>query len=170
MAEAGELDAAQGFRVSKGSQSGFQLALENPIGHVATLYTASFFRSEAGRRLLDKMGALGICPVSDSYGAGKAAGPLEGMSVAITGTLSRPRAVFAKMIADAGGKAASAITKNTNYLLTGEGGGSKREKAAKLGVPTLTEAEFLRLLEAEPSPAEESAAEQQTNTEKPEEP
>lgn len=170
MAEAGKLDAAQGFRVSKGSQSGFQLALENPIGHVATLYTASFFRSEAGRRLLDKMGALGICPVSDSYGAGKAAGPLEGMSVAITGTLSRPRAVFAKMIADAGGKAASAITKNTNYLLTGEGGGSKREKAAKLGVPTLTEAEFLRLLEAEPSPAEESAAEPQTNTEKPEEP
>ncbi len=60
----------------------------------------------------------------------------------ITGTLSVPREIAAAMIRAHGGKVASGVTKNTNILLAGDKAGSKIDKAAKLGVTVLTEAEF----------------------------
>ena len=50
------------------------------------------------------------------------------------------------MIAEHGGKATGAISKSTSYLLAGSGGGSKREKALKLGVPVISEEEFGKLI------------------------
>ena len=65
----------------------------------------------------------------------------------LTGSLSRPRPEFEKMIAAAGGKATGSVTKNTTYLVAGEGGGSKRDKAAKLGIPVIDEEALITLLE-----------------------
>ncbi len=144
--EAADLPAAQGFRVSKGSEKGFSLTLENPIGHVATLFTYRYFSSAAGEAVLARLARHGLNPVSDNETSGAETGPLAGKSVAITGTLSRPRAVFAHLIEKAGGKVASSVTRKTDYLLAGEGGGSKREKAAGLGVALLSEEDFLRLI------------------------
>ena len=39
------------------------------------------------------------------------------------------------------------MTKNTTYLVAGEGGGSKRDKAAKLGIPVIGEEELIAMLE-----------------------
>ena len=63
------------------------------------------------------------------------AGALSGKTFVITGTLSQPRDYFEQLIAAHGGKATGAISKSTSYLLAGSGGGSKRDKALKLGVP-----------------------------------
>ena len=50
------------------------------------------------------------------------------------------------LIESKGGKVSSAISAKTHYLLAGEGGGSKKINAEKLGVPVIDEAEFDRLL------------------------
>jgi DNA ligase (NAD+) len=41
------------------------------------------------------------------------------------------------------------VSKSTEYLVAGEDAGSKLQKAKKLGVPVLTEGEFLKMLEGE---------------------
>jgi len=65
----------------------------------------------------------------------------------ITGTLSQPRPAFKKIIEDLGGKVSGSISKNTDYLLCGEKGGSKRDKAEKLDVPILNEETFNKLIQ-----------------------
>ena len=73
-------------------------------------------------------------------------GPLAGKTFVITGTLSAPREKIAETIRNAGGKVASSVSKSTDYLLAGEGGGGKRKDAAKHGVAILDEAQFAQLL------------------------
>ena len=53
---------------------------------------------------------------------------------------------FKKLVEDHGGKVTGAISKNTDFLLAGEGGGSKRDKAVKLDITVLSEDDFLALL------------------------
>jgi DNA ligase (NAD+) len=72
--------------------------------------------------------------------------PFSGKSVVFTGTLEKlGRAEAKKLVESLGGKVASAISAKTHYLVQGEGGGSKKDKAAELGVAVLSEAEFLAL-------------------------
>lgn len=74
-------------------------------------------------------------------------GKLQGLKFVITGTLSSPRDTFEADIVAAGGVLQSAVSKNTNYLVIGESPGeSKTTKAAKLGVPTLTEDKLLGMM------------------------
>jgi len=64
----------------------------------------------------------------------------------ITGTLSQPRDEIAELIRARGGKVSGSVSKKTSYVLAGEEAGSKLEKAKKLGVRVLDEAEFRTML------------------------
>jgi DNA ligase (NAD+) len=78
------------------------------------------------------------------------AGPLAGKTLVVTGSLAgfdRTRAEEA--IRAAGGKASGSVSKNTSYLVAGEGAGSKLTRATELGVPILDEDGFRRLLAGE---------------------
>jgi DNA ligase (NAD+) len=76
---------------------------------------------------------------------------LEGLTVVVTGSLegfSRDEAKEA--ILTRGGKAAGSVSKKTDFVVSGESPGSKRDRALRLGVPVLDEAGFRALLAGGP--------------------
>lgn len=70
----------------------------------------------------------------------------SGKSFVITGTLSKPRLSYESIIKSNGGEVSGSVSKNTSYLIAGLNPKSKYQKAEKLGVPILSEAEFNQLL------------------------
>jgi DNA ligase (NAD+) len=78
-------------------------------------------------------------------GAGRRA--LAGKTFVLTGTLSRPRADVRARLEAAGAKVTDAVSKRTDYLVAGEGGGSKLERARELGIRILDEKQLAELLE-----------------------
>lgn len=72
----------------------------------------------------------------------------SGMIFVLTGALERfTRDEASGMIEAKGGKAAGSVSKKTSYVVAGEAAGSKLRKAQELGIPVLTEEEFLKLLQ-----------------------
>ncbi len=121
------------------------------VGAVAAGSVLDFFTSDYGRKILKRLKQLKIYPVNEApataAATGQSGGPLAGKTVVVTGTLSglsRDDA-FAKIRA-AGGSVSNSISSQTDYLVVGENAGSKLDKAQKLGVKTLTESEFLSLI------------------------
>ena len=83
-------------------------------------------------------------------------GRYAGKTIVVTGTLpTLGRREAESLIEQNGAKAAGSVSKKTDYVLYGESAGSKLDKARELGVPLLTENEFLALIGE--APREESA-------------
>lgn len=83
-------------------------------------------------------------PPGQDGGAGLSPSPLAGKKICITGALSQPRSMYEKLIKEQGGQVMSAVSSATDYLVCNEASGSsKYQKAVSLGVPILTEREFL---------------------------
>ncbi|MCB1063761.1 MAG: NAD-dependent DNA ligase LigA [Verrucomicrobiae bacterium] len=128
----------------------YEIASE--VGPAAAASALDFFQSEAGHHVLLRLAELGIDPQSDNYApkpaeaAADGSSPLAGKTFVITGTLSAPRDDIAARILAAGGKVTGSVSKNTSYLLAGEGGGSKLDKAEKLGVTVIGEEDLDRML------------------------
>lgn len=113
----------------------------NDIGSLTAESLVSYFTQQAP--MLDEL--LSYVKVAELV---KTSAAFEGLSFVLTGTLSQGRESVKKLIESHGGKVSSGVSKKTSYLLAGEGGGDKRDKAEALGVPVLTEAEFFSLLDS----------------------
>jgi DNA ligase (NAD+) len=100
-------------------------------------------------------------PVSEAGpgGAGAAAaGPLGGITVVLTGTLSGyTRDEAAEAVQSQGGKVSGSVSKKTSFVVAGESPGSKLDKAESLGVPVLDEAGLGVLLARGPDAARAAA-------------
>lgn len=125
-------------------------ATEN-VGEILAQNLFQFFRSDAGRRIIAELKELGLetalpdLPESaDGENTFENALPLDGKTICVTGSLNRYDRVEIKEAIEAnGGKAASSVSKKTTFVLVGaKPGQSKIDKAAELGVPTITEEEF----------------------------
>lgn len=128
-----------------------EFEINSELGQASAKNIIAYFQSEAGQSTLAKLAELGIDPQSDNYAPIPAAvetpdTAISGKTFVITGTLSQPRPAFKKIIEDNGGKVSGSVSKNTDYLLCGEKGGSKRDKAEKLDVAILDEEAFNLLL------------------------
>ena len=103
-----------------------------------------YFSVPANRERIEKMKRLGVAPTHTATATGD---KLAGKSVVVTGTLTRfSRDEIHKLIEREGGKPAGSVSSKTSYVVAGEAAGSKLEKAKSLGVPVLSEDEFLAMV------------------------
>ena len=131
-----------------------EVLVTTSIGPKTAQAVLDFFAGPIGKGLLARLSELNIHPQGGKATEATAPGnlPLAGKVFVLTGTLqSMDRETASAKIRQAGGKTASAVSKNTTYLVAGENTGARKtEKAAELGVQVLNEAEFLALLAATP--------------------
>jgi len=122
------------------------------VGDIVAESIESFFHNPDNAAMLDDLLACGVKPVEapPAAPAKAAAFPLAGKTFVLTGTLSSlSRSEAAERIESLGGKTSSSVSSKTDYVIVGAEPGSKLDKTRQLGVKTLTEKEFLALLESE---------------------
>jgi DNA ligase (NAD+) len=116
------------------------------VGPVMARSIHDFFRNPRNQAVIAKLKKAGVRP-RRSDRAVAAAGPFAGKTVVITGTLSRfSRDQAKEALRNAGANVTDSVSKKTDYLIVGADAGSKLDKARALGVPTLTEADFVKML------------------------
>jgi len=124
-----------------------ELAAVPDIGAVIAASVHEWLASPYGRRTIAGLRAAGVrldVPASERLATD---GPLAGKTLVVTGTLAGfSRQEAEEAIRKAGGRASSSVSKKTDYVVAGAEAGSKRDKAAQLGVPVIDEAAFARLL------------------------
>ncbi len=119
-----------------------ELVAINGLGPKIAESVVEYFRSPKAHELLQKLRAAGVNMVGEKRTA-PTEGPLSGMTVVVTGTLTRwGRKEIEELIERLGGKSSGSVSKKTSLLLAGEAAGSKLDKARDLGVPVLSEEEF----------------------------
>lgn len=114
------------------------------VGQIVAESILAWFADEDNLELLAELKELGVEPVYQD----QSHLPLSGKSYIVTGTLeSMGREEAEDKLRALGATVTSSVTKNTTALITGvKPGKSKTDKAASLGIPALSEAEFLQLI------------------------
>jgi DNA ligase (NAD+) len=117
------------------------------IGPVIAQSVYDFLHSDFGRHTIGDLKQLGVDMTAPKKAAPAAGGALAGKTLVITGTLEKyKRDEIEELIARHGGRAASSVSKKTDYVVAGKEAGSKLAKAQQLGVKVLSEEEFEELL------------------------
>lgn len=115
------------------------------IGEIVADSILSFFGDASIAREIDTLLSLGVAPAPEEVLSGRL--PLVGMTVVVTGTLTRMgRREIEALIEQNGGKAAGSVSKKTSYVVAGEAAGSKLDKAKALNILILDEDAFFRLI------------------------
>lgn len=152
----GSLDAIRGA-------SRDELAAVDGVGGIIADALIDWFEVDWHREIVDRWAAAGAqfaTPGHPGPGAAAAAGGvLEGVTVVATGSLDGyTREGAQEAIIAAGGKAASSVSKKTDFVAAGPGAGSKLGKAEQLGVRIIDAAQFRILVEQGPSALEPAAS------------
>lgn len=111
------------------------------VGAIVAQDVVDFFSDESISAQIDRLLAHGVTPkaeeVSDEPGL------LTGKTIVVTGTMERMgRSDIEALIAKLGGKAASSVSKKTDFVVAGPGAGSKLTKANELNIKVMSENEF----------------------------
>lgn len=114
------------------------------IGPIIAASVFDYVRSPEGTELISQLRDAGVSLSTTDEDTVDAAGKLAKKTIVVTGSLSRySRDEIERLIEKMGGKAASSVSKKTDFVVAGEAAGSKLEKAQSLGVPVLSEMEFI---------------------------
>jgi DNA ligase (NAD+) len=137
-----------------------ELAAVEGVGGIIADALIDWFAVDWHQDILKRWEAAGVQFETPNHpgpgAAGGADGPLAGLTVVATGSLdgfSREGAIEA--IIAAGGKAASSVSKKTDFVAAGPGAGSKLGKAEELGLRIIDAAQFAKLLEGGPAALDE---------------
>ena len=134
----GSLDALMAASVE-------ELTAVPDVGGVTAQSIADWFAQPQSKHMVERLRQAGVNfeskrVVSDARFAGK--------TFVLTGALSKfTREEATEKIELLGGKAAGSVSKKTSFVVVGENAGSKERKARELGIPILTEDEFLEMIQ-----------------------
>jgi DNA ligase (NAD+) len=123
-----------------------QLTEADDIGEVIAQSLVNWHNDKRNQKLIERLRAAGLNFQSELYQPQAKAGPFAGKTFVLTGALPTLAREEAKAkIESFGGKVSSSVSKKTDYVLAGEEAGSKLDKAQRLGIKILDEAEFLKM-------------------------
>ena len=134
----GSLDALMNATVE-------ELTQVSDVGEITAANIADWFASPQSQHMIRRLKEAGVNfdskrVVSDTRFAG--------MTFVLTGALSKfTRDEATEKIELFGGKAAGSVSKKTTYVVVGENAGSKEKKARELGIPILSEDDFLAMIQ-----------------------
>ena len=119
------------------------------VGPVIAASVVAYFGDPAVRELVDRLRAAGLRMEAD-VAPQPAEGPLSGLTFCFTGTMaSMTRSQAEEHVKALGAAATDSVTRKTTYLVAGEGpGASKLRQAERAGTQSLTEEQFLALLQS----------------------
>lgn len=121
-----------------------ELTAIRDVGPKVAQAISSFFKEPENRRVVEELLKLGVKPVPPQA---TRPSPLQGKTVVFTGALSSmTRQEAQELVQRLGGRAASSVSSRTDMVVAGPGAGSKLQEAKRLGIPILTEEEFLALI------------------------
>ena len=132
-----------------------ELTAIDDVGGITAKCLRQWLESPQSQDLISRLKAAGVnmechdMPTADT---------LTGKTFVLTGTLSSlGRKEAEEAIARLGGKASGSVSKKTSYVVAGEEAGSKLRKAQELGIPVLSEAEFLAMIGQESSDGQQKS-------------
>jgi len=125
-----------------------QLINVDEIGDVIAKSVIAFFSSEENRETIERLKSYGIQLEISQEELANQTDKLEGNTFVVSGVFIKvSRNELKKLIEQNGGKVSSSISKKTSYVVAGDKmGPSKKTKAEDLGVPIITEEDFLLLI------------------------
>jgi DNA ligase (NAD+) len=123
------------------------LSETNDIGPIIARTVYDWLHSDYGQHIIADLERCGV--TMEHHGTpGKGPRLLEGKTLVVTGSLDNySRDEINRLIERHGGRAASSVSKKTDFVVAGREPGAKLTKAQELGVRVLSEEEFCRLLE-----------------------
>ena len=109
----------------------------------------AFFHSEANCQIIDRLKRFGVQLEVSAEQLANQTNKLENQTFVVSGVFETvSRTELKKLIEDNGGKVSSSISSKTSYIVAGDKmGPSKKEKAEQLGIPLISEHEFLQKLD-----------------------
>ena len=114
------------------------------FGEIVAKSVVNYFASENVQNIISRLKEKGV---NTSFVSTVESDVLKGKTIVVTGTLpTLSRDAAEKLITDNGCKASSSVYKKTSYVLAGEKAGSKLDKANQLGIPVITEEDFLNMI------------------------
>ena len=121
-----------------------ELTAVDDIGEITARNVLDWFADSQSKHLIERLKEAGVNMTAAEQGSDQR---FAGKTFVLTGTLERfTRAEATEMIESRGGKASGSVSKKTAYVVAGEAAGSKLRKAQELGIPVLSEEEFLDMM------------------------
>ena len=123
------------------------LSAINTVGEVIALSVKSFFEDERNLRMVERLREAGLQFSKTEESKSDKPQILAGKSLIVSGKFSIERDALKRIIEAYGGKNVSSISSKTDYVVAGDNmGPEKRKKAESLGIPILSEAEFMAII------------------------
>lgn len=137
--EFGSIDAVSGATTE-------ELSEIDGVGDVIAESIVEWFQEDWHQEIVKKWRSAGVA--MNQVASSAKPQTLSGKTLVVTGSLENfTRDSVTEAITERGGKAASSVSKKTDYVVVGDAPGSKAQKAEELGVKVIGEREFMTLLE-----------------------
>lgn len=125
-----------------------QIAALPEIGPRISTSVREYFADDENREIINRLKAAGMT-FSGTVTGRAASGPLAGKNIVVSGTFRGfTREGIKAAVEAAGGKATSSVSGSTSFIIAGSDmGPSKLAKAIELGIPVITEEEFVKMIQ-----------------------